>query len=189
MKYVADVLTALRVLSALVVLLSAYHGAWALATAVFLFGILSDAFDGPAARRWQYTDEENARKWWRKDPHVLDNIADVSLNGAGMVALGFTLLPVWAAIVTIVTVGAVSFGIQMVVDHVGREDPERAERIDVRHGWLFGAELAFMLVSLTVLATPDWPLVIAVYVVGSVPLLWFKWDRVTSRQELDYGAK
>ncbi len=186
MKYIADALTMLRWLCAAVVLLAGLFGNWDVALAVFIFGILSDAFDGPAARRWPYTDQENARCWWRKDPHAFDNTADLMLSGAGMIGLSLHYLVWWQAALVVAGLGALSFVIQTIVDHVGPTNPRLAERIDVAHGWLFGAELIVMLVIMTLLASATW--LWPFYAGAGAFLLWFKWDRITSRSELTYGA-
>ncbi|MBC7512784.1 CDP-alcohol phosphatidyltransferase family protein [Candidatus Saccharibacteria bacterium] len=189
MKYIADGLTALRVFSAAIVLLAIWQGMWTIATLVFIIGLLTDAFDGTAARRWPYSNKENARLWWRKDAHKLDNNADVALSGAAMVGLGFSLLVWWQAVIVIAALAALSGVIQLVVDRTGVNNPKRAERIDVAHGWLYVSELAAMLILLTAQATDDWERFLVVYSIGGFLLLWAKWDRATSRSELTYGAK
>lgn len=189
MKYIADLLTALRVLLAAAVLLAIWQDMWTLAATAFLIGLLTDAFDGIAARMWPYSEEENSRLWWRKDAHKLDNNADLALSGAAMIGLAFSLLVWWQAAMVVALLGAISALIQGVVDHVGPTNPKRAERIDVAHGWLYGTELAAMLLLLTAQATNDWEKFLVVYAIGGFILLWVKWDRVTSRAELNYGAK
>jgi len=185
-KYIADGLTVLRVWSAATVLLSGVLGNWELALVMFIVGALSDAFDGPAARRWPYTEEENRRYWWRKDAHQFDNFADLLLSGAGMVSLALYYLPWWQAGLVVAGIGLVSFVIQTIVDRTGPRNPKLAERIDVAHGWLFGLELATMLVLMTLIVGANW--LLPMYVIAAAPLLWFKWDRVTSRSELTYGS-
>ncbi len=186
MKYIADALTVLRVLSAAGVLLAALSGEWSVALCLFIVGILSDAFDGPAARRWPYTEDENQRFWWRRDAHQFDNTADLLLSGAGMIGLSLHYLVWWQAGLVVASLGLVSFVIQTIVDHIGKTNRRLAERIDVMHGWLVAAELVIMLVLLTMLADASW--LWLPYVVAALFLLWFKWDRATSRSELTYGS-
>lgn len=186
MKYIADGLTLLRMFVAAAIIPLGLLGLWEVALGLFITGILTDAFDGPAARKWPYSKHENATLWWRKDAHKFDNMADVLLSGAGLVSLSFSQLNWWQAVLIVAGVGLLSFIIQMIVDNIGPRSPRVAERIDVAHGWLFGFELTTMLALMTLLASQL--CLFAVYAVLAVPLLWFKWDRVTSRAELTYGA-
>ena len=188
MKFIADGLTALRVLSAIGVALCIWQGAWVLATVVFLVGILSDAFDGIAARRWPYSPAENARYPWRKDPHALDNAADLSLSTAALLGVTLALLSFLEATVVVATVAGVSLVFVKAVELAARTDVKCAERIDVAHGFVYGAELFAMLVIMTWQAFELWPWVVAGYVILACPLLWVKRDRVTSRPEVDYGG-
>jgi phosphatidylserine synthase len=188
MKYIADVLTSLRVVAAVLIVIAVLQDMWMVALIVLIIGILSDAFDGIAARKWPYTAEENATKWWRKDPHAFDNMADLALSGAALLSLTVSLLSLWQVLIICAVVGLVSFVIQTIVDHVGPRNRIVAERIDVAHGWLFGAELTAYLVIMTMQATPNWKTVVVLYALAALPLVWLKWDRITSRSELTYGA-
>lgn len=53
---------------------------------IFLVGELTDALDGPAARRWHYP-RDNKYRWWRENRMnvVLDKIADLCLSTAMVV--------------------------------------------------------------------------------------------------------
>ena len=188
MKYIADGLTALRMLLAAILLVLIWQSLWALATVVLVVGILSDAFDGIAARRWPYSAEENQRLWWRKDAHQLDNLADLMLSGAALVGLALSLLDFWSAVVVVAIVGLTSAVIDRIVQIVGRKNPVKAERIDVAHGWLYGAELAVMVGMMTRQASEHWVAILTGLAFSALPLLWLKWDRITSRAELTYGG-
>lgn len=77
MRYIADVLTLMRVLLACIVPVCILHHEWVLALVLFGVAALSDALDGWCARRWPYTPEEEARLPWRRiDHHALDNGPD-----------------------------------------------------------------------------------------------------------------
>lgn len=188
MKYIADILTALRVLLAIAVLVFAWQDMWVGAVWLFIAGILTDAFDGIAARKWPYTAEQNARLWWRKNPHAFDNNADLALSTAGVVGLTLTQLSLLQAVGVMAAVGLTSFVIQSIVDRIGPNNPKWAERIDVAHGWLYAAELSAMLVWMIILATNDWRRYLVVATIAGMFLLFIKWDRVISRRELTYGA-
>jgi len=188
MKYVADALTLLRVVLAIAVGVAIWQDAWVLATTLFVVGILSDAFDGPAARKWPYSAEENAKLFWRNDPHVLDNTADLALSTAGLLGVTFMLLSFWAAVGVIAAVALTSLCFAQVVGIVGKTNPKRAEKIDVVHGWIYGTELTTMLIVMTIQATDAWGYPIALYAICGLPLLWFKRDRIMSRAELTYGG-
>ncbi len=188
MKYIADLLTALRFVGAGVVGYASWQGLWVLALVAFIVGILSDAFDGPAARRWPHSPADNARLPWRKDPHAFDNAADLALSTAGLLGLTFSQLSVELASLLVVAVALVSVAfVRSVEAYKSAGKPKVAEKIDVAHGFVYGAELAAMLVAMTVLATDAWSILVIVYVVAALPLLWFKRDRITSRREVDYS--
>lgn len=187
MKYLADLLTVLRFVAAGVTAWLLIQDRWSWAAVSFGLGLLSDAFDGMAARRWPYSDAEAARLPWRKHPHALDNAADLALSSAGLVGLSLSLLPLWQAIGLLTGVAGVSLvfviHVNIMIDE-GR--PEAAEKTDVVHGFVYGIELVAMLVIMTVLATPAWPFIVTLYAMCGIPLLWMKRDRLTSRPEVDY---
>ena len=188
MKYLADVLTALRFVAAVVVGFAAWQDAWLLATTVFIVGILSDAFDGPAARKWPYSVADDMRLPWRRDPHFFDNAADLALSTAGLLGLTFSQLSFVQACIVIAAVAAISFYFVRTVEWYARHGrPDTAEKFDVAHGFMYGAELATMLVVMTALVSEYWPFMVFVYIICAIPLLWFKRDRITSRSEVDYS--
>ena len=190
MKFVADVLTFSRFLFALGTVAAVIGGNWGLAVVLFTIGILTDAFDGPIARRWPYTAEEEKKFFWRaKDPHMWDNAADLTLSTCGLLAVVYAVFGIaWWSLFTIGIVALVSacfVGALEIAARSGR--PKLAERIDVVHGWVFGIELLTMLVVLTVMATDTWPYWAALYSVATIVVVIAKWDRVTSRAEVDYS--
>lgn len=189
LKYVADALTGLRFVTAIVVSWAGLSQLWDVAMVAFIVGILSDALDGPAARKWPYTPEENQRLVWRRnDPHMWDNAADLALMSGGLVGVTLGLLPFWQA--GLVCVGTALLSVCFVVALEGaarKRRPKLAERIDVVHGWVFGLELVAVLVVVTVHATDAWPVWLITYTVVLLWLVRFKWDRVTSRPEVNYS--
>lgn len=188
LKYVADALTGVRFVSAIVVFWAGMSQLWDVAMVTFIIGILSDALDGPAARKWPYTPEENQRLVWRrKDPHMWDNAADFALMTGGLVAITFGLLSFWQAVS--ICAGTALLSVCLVVALEGaahRQQPKLAEWIDVAHGWVFGLELAVVLMVMTIQATDWWFVWLVIYGVAALLLVRFKWDRVTSRPEVSY---
>lgn len=189
MKYLADLLTLLRFICAGVVGIAAWQNNWKLALVAFAIGILSDAFDGPAARHWPYTESENKSKPWRRDPHVFDNMADLSLSTAGFVGLTLTQLSLLQAGLVLASIALLFvYFVQMVEWYARHGRPDMAEKFDVAHGFVYGAELAAMLIIITALAMPYWwPVAALAYMPLGLCLLWFKRDRITSRAEVDYS--
>lgn len=186
MKYLADLLTLLRFLMAAATLGFLLTNQWGPAAIAFGIGLLSDAFDGICARTWPFEPESS--HWWRKNPHAFDNAADLSLSTAGLVGLGFSLLPFWHAAGVLVGVAGVSVmfvkHIEIMIDE-GR--PRAAEITDVIHGFVYGVEMIAMLVIMTIMATSAWVVILVVYVIAGIPLLWLKRDRLLSRTEVDYS--
>lgn len=188
MKYIADVLTVLRLVSAFVIFFAILQESWVLAAALFAFGILTDAVDGVAARRWPYSDAENRRLWWRRDAHLFDNVADSSLAFAALLGLAI-VMPVWWLVLCGVAMGSILF--LVAIERSRHSRPQLAERIDVCFGWTYGALLASTLVYLTWQAAGAQTLSVwlGVYVVAGLGLLWMKRDRLVGRPELDYGKR
>lgn len=189
MKFVADVLTFSRFLFAIGTLAAALSGSWAVAVVLFAIGIMTDALDGPIARRWPYTANEEKKFFWRaKDPHLWDNTADLVLSTCGLLAAAYAVFGVgWWSLITIAAVALVSLcfvGGLEIAARSGR--PKLAERIDVLHGWVFGLELLSMLIILTIMATDAWHGWALAYATATVAVIVIKWDRVTSRDEVDY---
>jgi phosphatidylglycerophosphate synthase len=189
MKYIADLLTMTRFITAIVVGYAAWQDMWSLALVAFIVGILSDAFDGPAARKWPYSAADNQRLLWRRDPHGFDNAADLALSTAGLIGLTFSRLPYQLAVMVILFVALLSVAFVRSVEAYKKEGkPKTAEMVDVTHGFVYGIELTAMLIIMTTLAMPhSWPFMVLLYGAGASPLLWFKRDRITSRSEVDYS--
>ena len=187
MRYVADCLTALKAVLAFAVFFTipGHHWGW-LAGLIIAIGYC-DAFDGNAARAWPYTAEQSAKLFWRRDPHVWDQIP----NGIACVTILLTLCilaPVWGIPFAIgVAIGTVGF--QRGIIHYGNIDPKKAEHIDIIYGWTWALMLLLSVVFATYMATPKWKTYLIIYAVSCIALVVFKWDRATSRPEVTYGKK
>lgn len=196
MKYVADALTFLRYIAALtiavvgiMIVFGERDGLWQLVMGLFVVGILSDAFDGPAARRWPYREAQERRMWWRKDSRKWDNNADLALSSAVFGTLAFSQLHWLCAIAVLAIIGGLSALIDGTVQKL--REPGKyhvAERLDVVHGWIYALELLAGLILVTALATDSWPAWPVAYSLVGVVLLVFKWDRATTRPEV-YRSK
>lgn len=110
MRYVADMLTFLRLLLAFIVPGLVLERNWMLALILFGMAVLSDALDGWCARRWPYTPEEEARLPWRRiDHHALDNGPDALMVLLAVVALVSSIHYWWVLAAVIYGVGALFF--------------------------------------------------------------------------------
>lgn len=186
MKYIADVLTLLRLVLAFVIFFLVINDYWLLATILFVVGVLTDAFDGIAARRWPYSDAENQRLWYRRNAHDFDNLSDSLLAFGALLGLSIAV-PFWWLVTVFVVAGSIM--IKYAIDRYSKTDLRKAERIDVMFGWLYGALLAAMLGYMTVRATDNWETWFVVYGVLGVGMLYLKRDRLTGRPEVTYGKK
>jgi phosphatidylglycerophosphate synthase len=177
-KYLADGLSALRVVLAICNVYPILYGIWPLATIMFLVAMLTDALDGAAARRWPYPPEE--KHWWRRSTRLIENFADCTLTFANLIWLALTNPFWWWVILASVVVAAL---VLVMISVVGKRNPVAAEKIDVVYGWLSVALMASMLITMTVKATTHWPIVLAFYAVVGLVVLITKWDRATTRPE------
>lgn len=177
-KYIADVLSGLRLVLAFAIAPAILLQLWPLATLMFLVALLTDAVDGIAARRWPYPTDEH--HWWRFDPHLTDNIPDGALAFAVPVWLAIDQ-PLWWWVIGIVVIGTAAF--LFLISYVGKFNPVWAEKIDVTYGWTYATLLAAILITLTVHATDRWLVVVFIYLAGGVWILVTKWDRATTRPE------
>lgn len=81
MRYLADLLTLIRFILAVVLLVLAFVGSAAEnAFIIFLVAELTDAFDGTAARKWPFP--KGKEPWYRKYAAQYDMISDVLLAAA-----------------------------------------------------------------------------------------------------------
>lgn len=181
MKYVADLLTISRILLSLAILILIISGLWSLAIILFILAILTDTLDGTIARKWPYSSEENKTFWWRKDPHLLDNTADMVLTLATLIGLIIWSPTTWGLITGGILIGTAI--LLITIRHLRSHHPVAAERVDVFHGWCFVALLLAMLVAMTINATSQWPYIIIIYGLATIMVIILKWDRVISRPE------
>lgn len=192
MNRIADALTIFRLFSAPVLLVLLLCGQWQVAMILFIAGILSDAFDGIAARRWPPREHR-----FRTDPHAFDNAADGALSVLGVAGLLGRFFLAWlndwpeanlfvgwaiAAVLILLATGVFLF-------LVGQLVPASAEKIDVIHGFFYGVLLLATLVQITILATGA-NAVVWICLIGAVTVVIcvIKWDRLTSRPEVTYNG-
>lgn len=188
MRYIADALTFGRIAVSAVVIAVALMALMAdrpmQYVAVAIIGsvaFLTDALDGIAARRWPHSAEENAKLWYRKDPHLFDNVADVLLYTSLALSLA-TRDTMWLWLFFgAMAVAAILF---ISIELLFRGGSIWAEKIDVMFGWLFGLTLSAMIVFLIILASPEhWMWFVGVGLIVGVALVPSKWDRLTTRPE------
>lgn len=178
MRNIADVLTFFRFPAAISLFILILNEQWFAAMIVFIAAILSDAFDGIAARRWPPRE-----RWYRKNPHDFDNAGDSLLFFAVMIGLTIQVYPLW---LWVLIVSAVGSGVLLYLIKTRR--PVIAEKIDVFFGWCFGALLFAMLVQITTLAVSEEVAdgLTGAYMLAAAMIVMAKWDRVTSRPEVAY---
>ncbi len=178
MRNIADALTFFRFPAAVAVFALGWFDQWGAAMVVFILAILSDACDGIAARRWPPKD-----RWYRRNPHDFDNAADSLLFFAAMIALTIKVFPLWLIVTLVSAVGSVVF-----LFLIAKMRPSIAEKLDVVFGWCFGTLLFAMLCQITLLAFSNaWGgYLCAIYLLAVPFLVYFKWDRITSRPEVIY---
>ena len=195
MNKIADALTFFRLFSAPVLFVLILMGQWQVAMWLFIAAILSDAFDGVAARRWPPKFHR-----YREDPHAFDNLADGALSVSVVVALvvrfclawlqawpdGHLALPWLIAAVCILAATACFLFL------VGRLVPDSAEKVDICHGIFYALLLVACLTQITMLT--DNPIEKFYLTLAYIAALaWagiVKWDRMTSRPDATYrGTK
>jgi len=177
-KYIADALTFSRVPLGLLTAWAIVLRMWPIATILFIAVILTDAFDGMAARRWPYP--AGMSHWWSLDGHRYDNTMDAIMMATVIIGLAVRL-PIWWLILAIIVVGTIV--LLRTIAYVRTFNPALAEKIDVAHGWMFVSILVAMLVNMTVLATSHWPFWIGIYAGVGAFMLYIKRDRAVSRPE------
>lgn len=83
-KYLADILTFIRFILAIVLtVLTFTHGSLAAGFLVFVFGELTDAFDGTCATKWPFP--KNKTPWYRKYAAKYDMFTDILLIAAMLI--------------------------------------------------------------------------------------------------------
>ena len=187
MKYLADILTATRVVMA-------FASGWAILTQQWLLAIifmsiaaLSDVLDGYCARRWPYSAEDEQRLPWRRiDPHTLDNVPDLLMQVVSMIALA-VVLPYWWWINLIFYVIGAAFFVS--VELLARAGKVRAaETTDVVFGWWYGLGIVAIIAELTFRIGWPW-LLVALELITIALIITFKWDRATTRPETRVRAE
>lgn len=166
--------------------------------ALYVIAELTDAFDGPAARRWHYP-RDGKHRWWRENGmnSLLDKAADLTTAIAMSLLLFWRETIVWS--VAVVVVGAMFATYCLTMEIEVRSSFDLAhERGDVFWERRFSnallkrrvAYLLYLLwLAMLALWTCDWPLVVKVVVtlvgiLGLLVLARYKRDRLT---EVDTG--
>lgn len=189
MKYLADILTALRIALAFVIFVCILQQAWAVALVLFAVAALTDAFDGMCARRWPYSPEDVQRLWWRRkfDAQQIDNVPDGTMIFLAVLALAWQfdywrVLAVVIYAIAALLMWAVSFSIRKGYVWL-------AEAADVLAGLVFVTNITLVVWELA--SRNNIPLtVFAVGVmVGLLFLLVFKRDKVFERPDTRRAAE
>ncbi|MBR3220580.1 CDP-alcohol phosphatidyltransferase family protein [Candidatus Saccharibacteria bacterium] len=180
--HIADVLTALEFVCAVVLLILTIMGADpGIALVVFLFGELCDAFDGIAARTWHYPDDGKVR-WWREHANGIDQLSDIVLAFVVLVyvavhvdfALGVTII-----ILALVVGWSVQF---WVYGYLQKHSPDLALKVVLARRFMYLAGIVVVTVKLMIAASWTRPvkyILMGLCLVASI-LLWFlKEDRRT----------
>lgn len=186
MRYVADMLTFLRLLLAFIVPSLVLDRSWMLALILFGVAALSDALDGWCARRWPYTLAEELRLPWRRiDHHALDNGPDALMVMLSVAALVFTINYWWMLAVLIYGAGALFFlAVQMLIR---RGKARMAEVVDVIFGYWFVINIGMVAMEMAYRADAVmWALGIGLAALAV--LLPLKWERAVSRPETRKAA-
>lgn len=180
--HIADMLTALEFVSAVVLLILTIVGADAgVALIVFLFGELCDAFDGIAARTWHYPDDGKVR-WWREHASGIDQLSDI--------VLAFFVLVYVAAhvdfelgITIIILALVVGWGVQFwAYGYLYKKAPNLALKVILARRFMYLAGILVVAIKLMLAASWSRPIKYALVGLGIVAsiLLWFiKEDRRT----------
>ena len=113
MRYLADLLTTIRLVLAIVLIALAIGGGSAEAAfVVFLVAVLTDAFDGTAARKWPFPKNKTPK--YRKYAALYDMVSDVLL-AAGQVLFVTLQVNLWAGLAVIAFYAVVCGVIELVV--------------------------------------------------------------------------
>lgn len=181
MKYLADVLTAARVVLAFVGGWVILTQQWLIALVVIAIAALTDAADGYCARRWPYSEADERRLPWRHiNHHALDNGPDLILQVVTMVCLAIVLPYWWWINAVFYAIGVLFFVSVEILVRRGRV--RAAEVTDVVFGWWYASGIVAVVLELMFRA--GWPWVALVLgVIALALVIRFKWDRATTRPE------
>jgi phosphatidylserine synthase len=186
MRFVADILTFLRLLLAFIVPGLVLGRSWMLALILFGVAALSDALDGWCARRWPYTSAEESRLPWRRiDHHALDNGPDALMVVLASGALALTISYWWMLALVIYGAGALFFAAVQLF--IRRGKAKVAEAVDVLFGYWFVVNIGMVVLEMAYRAdVMMWTLGIGLAALAV--LLPLKWERVVSRPETREAA-
>ncbi|MDR0887481.1 MAG: hypothetical protein LBM97_02210 [Candidatus Nomurabacteria bacterium] len=181
----ADGLTAFRAVVGIVIAAGMIYHPVAV-TVLFALAVLSDALDGTFAKKFPYSDEENATLIWRRiDPHTTDNIADSIAFFGGHIWIAMWIFNgFWLRATIIVVPWLISIGFLVAIAVVKKHNKKVAEMVDVVFGWFYGSAMAVMLIVLLANATTWWLYIVApVAPICVFLLIKYKWDRLTTRPD------
>lgn len=193
MKYLADLLTLIRFILAIVLVgFSLGGGSPENAFIVFLIAELTDAFDGVCAKKWPFAN--NKTPWYRKYAAKYDMISDVLLAGAQVLYL--TLQINWVVGLVFIVYYLISAGggdlliYGKILGHPDdctrnsliRKNFPLAKKIILSRRLLYASCLA--LISMFILLATNWPETVksGFFVLGCF-LLVFMWFFLRQRRE------
>jgi phosphatidylserine synthase len=185
-RYIADLLTFMRLLLAFAVPAYILQHDWLTALMLFAVAVLSDALDGWCARRWPYTPEQAARLPWRRiDAHALDNGPDTLMVVLASGALALTISYWWMLALVIYGAGVLFFAAVQLF--IRRGKAKVAEAIDVLFGYWFVVNIGMVVLEMAYRAhVMMWTLGIGLAALAV--LLPLKWERAVSRPETREAA-
>lgn len=113
MRYLADLLTLMRLILGIILLAMAFLGGYPeMAFIIFLVAELTDAFDGTCARKWPFPKNKTPK--YRKYASKYDMAADVLLAGAQVIFLA-TQVNLVAGLIIIIYYAITSIGGDLLV--------------------------------------------------------------------------
>lgn len=159
--FLADVLTFLRVICAILILVGCFLGfSSGVILFLFAFGELTDAFDGICARKWPYPNEGRGY-FWRRYIKIIEPTTDISLGLATLLFITMRVSLV-AGIVLILIAMVIGFSVQIIAyggvfkkiatatrNSLFRKNPRAATRIVLfRRNVLYVGAIAVIVLTL-----------------------------------------